>query len=158
VSQYNFQDVPCVARAKKNSKLMCMVLKFCVHNVNFIALVFQLKHRISNSCTWGFDNALTTTVIWECLARLTLRMYAGSRLPDQKLIFILFFYWDIYDCHKCPNKKLLFFKLLFLGSGSLDPAYVHRVKRAGGCEKYCSSNVKNIVAVSTMHLAKCMNF
>jgi hypothetical protein len=37
-----------------------------------------IKYRISNSCTWGFDNTLTTTVIWECPPRLILRTYAGS--------------------------------------------------------------------------------
>jgi hypothetical protein len=50
--------------------------------------------------------------------------------------------WDIYDCHKCPNKKkiiknyknknkikILNFKFFWLGS--LDPAYVRGVKHTG---------------------------
>jgi hypothetical protein len=36
VSQCSFQEVPCVARAKKNNKFMYLVQNFCVHNVNFI--------------------------------------------------------------------------------------------------------------------------
>jgi hypothetical protein len=35
-----------------------------------------------------------------------------------------------------PAKKLFFY---FFGSGSLDPTYVHGVKRAGDHEKYSSS-------------------
>jgi hypothetical protein len=53
--------------------------------------------------------------------------------------------WDIYDCHKCPRKKIkikknnYFLNFYFFGSGSLGPTYVRRVKRAGDREKYCSS-------------------
>jgi hypothetical protein len=50
----------------------------------------HMEHRISNSCTWRFDNALTATVIWECPARLTLCTYARLRLSNQILFFLIF--------------------------------------------------------------------
>jgi hypothetical protein len=74
--------------------------------------------------------------------------------------------WDIYDCHKCPNKKkiiknyknknkikILNFKFFWLGS--LDPAYVRGVKRAGDCEKYCSSKYNALGEVHEL-LIRCL--
>jgi hypothetical protein len=39
---------------------------------------------------------------------------------------------DVPASHRCPSKKIKNKKInLFFWSGSLDPAYVHGVKRAG---------------------------
>jgi hypothetical protein len=84
------------------------ILPTIAHNTCFSHKT-ALNTELAIHALGGFDNALTGTVIWEYPTRLTPRTYAGSRLPDQKKIIFLFFYfifcWDIYDCHRYPSKK-----------------------------------------------------
>jgi hypothetical protein len=58
-------------------------------------------------------------------------MSQQKNLKIKLYIYIIIFLFFIF--------YFIFFYFLFFGSGSLDPAYVCGVKRAGDREKYCSS-------------------
>jgi hypothetical protein len=88
----------------------------------------------------------------------------------QNYFFIFYFFYFFAETSRLPGtsmtvinvlakknwKNYFLFLFLFFWSDCLDPAYIRRVKRMGGCEKYCSSKYNALGQVHEL-LIRCLS-